>query len=196
MKLFSKLFATIVIAMGLVTSASAVDAAKVHKKRVTPQGLYLTAKEAASYIKKHQKEMLFVDIRTQAEVEYVGNAKLMDVNIPWHFKDFSKWDSKKHRFADKPMNKNFVADIQKALESKGLNKDSKIALICRSGSRSTKAAKLLSENGYNNVYNIVDGFEGGKSKKTKHRSVNGWKNKAPKNSWGYKLDKAKMYGVN
>ena len=45
--------------------------------------------------------------------------------------------------------------------------------------------------GYKNVYNIIDGFEGGKSKKTKHRTVNGWKNAG--NPWGYKLMKKQAY---
>jgi len=195
MSKLSKLVAVIMIAVFSVTSAYAIDAKKVHKKRLTPQGLYLKAKEVVPFLKKH-KNTLFVDIRTQAEVEYVGNAKAMDKNIPWHFKDFTKWNAKKKRFSDTPKNKNFVADVAKALEAKGLNEKDIILVMCRSGSRSTKAAKALFKAGYKNVYNIVDGFEGGKSKKTKHRTVNGWKNQAPKNSWGYKLDKSKMYGVN
>jgi len=50
--------------------------------------------------------------------------------------------------------------------------------------------------GYKNVYTVEDGFEGAKDRKHHHRVVNGWKNTAPASTWGYKLDKAKMYGVN
>ena len=189
MNRLSKIIAIAMIVMLGVTSATA----KVHKKRVTPQGLYLKAKEVVPFLKKH-KNTLFVDVRSQAELEFVGCAYSMDKNIPWLFKDFAKWNGKKHRFGSHT-NKNFIADIQKALKAKGLNKDDIILLMCRSGSRSTKAAKALFKAGYKKVYNIVDGFEGGKSKKTKHRTVNGWKNQAPMNSWGYKLDKSKMYGL-
>jgi len=193
MNKFSKFFAIAMIAL-LGTSAFAIDASKVNKKRHTPQGLYLTASEAASFIQKNKANTLFVDIRTQVEVEYVGHSYLMDKNIPWHFKDVSKWNEKKSRFSDTPKNANFIADIEAALKAKGLNKDSNIVVMCRSGSRSTKAAKLLSKNGYKKVYNIIDGFEGYKGK-TKQRTVNGWKLQAPANTWGYKLDKSKMYGL-
>ena len=189
MKLLSKLLVVSIITMLTVVSAS--GAMKVHKKRVTPQGLYLKAKQAYPFIKKNKANLLFVDVRTRGEVEYVGHPALMDNNIPYHFKDLSKWNAKKHRHADEPKNKNFVSEVAAALKAKGLTKDSKIALICRSGSRSTKAAKLLWDAGYKNVYNIIDGFEGGKSKKTKHRTVNGWKNAG--NPWGYKLMKKQAY---
>ena len=191
MRVLSKLVAISMIVVLSAVGAFAVDAKKVHKKRITPQGLYLKAKEAYPFIKKHQKELLFVDIRTRGEFEYVGSSALVDKNIPYHFKDLSKWNSKKHRYSDSPLNANFVNDVAAALKAKGLNKDSKIALICRSGSRSTKAANLLWGAGYKNVYNIIDGFEGGKSKKTKHRTANGWKNAG--NPWTYTFSKEQAY---
>jgi hypothetical protein len=52
----------------------------------------------------------------------------------------------------------------------------------------------MANNGYMNVTSIVDGFEGGKDKKYKHRiTKSGWKNTCPPESWGYKNSKEKMY---
>jgi len=193
MKTLSKLFAFVMIAM-LSVNVMAADK-PTSKKKVTPQNLYLKASEVPSFLKKHTNT-LFVDVRTPAEVEYVGYSYLMDNNIPVHFVNFKKWNKKKKRFSDSPKNKRFVADVENALKAKGLTKADKIIMMCRSGSRSAYAAKKLFKKGYKNVYTVVDGFEGGKDKKFKQRSVSGWKLTAPKNTWGYKLDKKKMYGVN
>ncbi len=190
MNKLSKLFAMIMIAM---LSVNVMAADKPHsKKKQTPQNLYLKASEVPAFLKNHNKT-LFVDVRTPAEVEYVGYSYLMDNNIPVHFVNFKKWNKKKKRYSDTPKNKHFVADIKKALKAKGLSKSDNIVLMCRSGSRSAYAAKKLFKKGYKNVYTVVDGFEGGKDKKYKQRSVSGWKLTAPKNTWGYKLVKEKMY---
>jgi len=192
MKTLSKLFAFVMIAMLSVNVMAADKPSK--KKKQTPQGLYLSAAEVPAFIKKH-KNTLFVDVRTPAEVEYVGYSYLMDKNIPVHFVNFKKWNDKKGRYSDTPKNKHFVADVKKALKAKGLSKADNIIVMCRSGSRSAYAAKKLFKDGYKHVYSVVDGFEGGKDKHYKHRTVDGWKNTAPKDTWGYKLVKSKMYGM-
>jgi len=193
MKTLSKLFAFVMIAM-LSVNVMAADKPS-SKKKQTPQNLYLKSAEVPAFIKAH-KNTLFIDVRTPAEVEYVGYSYLMDKNIPVHFVNFKKWNTKKSRFSDTPRNKKFVADVEKALKAKGLTKADNIIFMCRSGSRSAYASKKLDKAGYKNVYTVVDGFEGGKDKKYKQRTVSGWKLTAPKNTWGYKLDKTKMYGVN
>ena len=71
-----------------------------------------------------------------------------------------------------------------------------IFVMCRSGGRAARACNMLSEKGYQNVYNIVDGFEGDTVKDENSylkgkRVLNGWKNSlAP---WTYDLDKDKVY---
>lgn len=57
-----------------------------------------------------------------------------------------------------------------------------------------RAANLLSQLGYLNVYSVVDGFEGdvaATGPKQGQRVVNGWKNADL--PWSYKLDKDRMY---
>jgi rhodanese-related sulfurtransferase len=189
MKLFKSIIsAALLVAFTVSLGSSAPTPTK--KKKTTPQGKYLTAAETFDVIKKDSKKVLFIDVRTQYELEYVGYTKMIDRNIPIVFKTDAKWDAKKSRFA-RILNKNFVADVKKALKAKGLTKKDHIIFMCRSGSRSAYTAKLMAKAGYMNVSTVVDGFEGGKDKKTHHRTKNGWKNAGK--SWTYKLDKTKMY---
>jgi len=57
---------------------------------------------------------------------------------------------------DRPKNENFVKDF---IDKKVSKKDN-VLIICRSGVRSMAAAKLLQQQGYKNLINISDGFEG------------------------------------
>ncbi len=176
------------------TSAIAmVDANKLAKKKQTPQGKYLTAKDAYKMIQNEGENVLFIDVRTRAEVAFVGVTQLIDANIPYMTQDLDGWNEKKKKFGMNP-NSNFSIAFADAIKAKGLNKNSKIIVMCRSGGRSAKAANLLDGLGYKNVYSIIDGFEGDKAKSGPnkgHRTVNGWKNSNL--PWNYKLVQAKMY---
>ena len=173
----------------------AVNQAKVPKKYHTPQGLYLTPKETYQLVKKRKqsKNLLFLDIRTQAELEFVGWTNIVDANLPYLFNDFDEWDSKHHRFG-KGNNTEFVKRVGEHLKRKKLTRDSVIILLCRNGDRSSKAAALLDKAGYKNVYIVVGGFEGYKAKSGPNkgkRTVNGWKNAGL--PWTYRLIRKKMY---
>ncbi|WP_457607395.1 rhodanese-like domain-containing protein [Nitratifractor sp.] len=160
-----------------VTGLYAGDA-PTNKKKLTPQGKYLTPQEAYDKMQKEGDKVLFVDVRTPEELYFVGYPTVVDKNIPLAYVDYSKFKKNKKgevvKFASKP-NKQFLAELEEALKAKGLNKDSEIILMCRSGHRAAKAAKILDKAGYKNVYNLDQGFEGDKDKQ-KHRTVNGWKN--------------------
>ncbi len=172
---------------------AAVDAAAVPEKKQTPQGLYLSAKDAHDMVQKDPAKVLFIDVRTQAEVEFVGMSTMVDANIPYLISNVSEWDAKKNVFAKTP-NSGFQAAVEAQLAKKGLSKSDSIIVMCRSGDRSAKAAALLAKLGYSNVYSVVDGFEGDTAKDGAHkgeRVVNGWKNAGL--PWSYQLDKAKMY---
>ncbi len=189
-----KFFHKIVAAMALAALAATVSMASpvpTNEKHKTKAGKYLSAKEAADLLMKHGKDALFIDVRSPVEIEYVGYSYLMDKNIPLSTNDTSKWDEKKNRYAG-VKNPNFVAEVEAALKAKGLSKNANIVFMCRSGDRSAVATNLMFDAGYRNVYTVEDGFEGAKDKQFHHRTVNGWKNDAPKDTWGYKLDKAKM----
>jgi rhodanese-related sulfurtransferase len=165
---------------------------EVPEKKRTTLGLYLTAAEAYE-VAQHEK-VLFIDVRTRAEVNFLGMPTVADVNIPYMELDrMYGWDEKKGVFKMDP-NSGFVSEIDERLKKKGLAREDKIIVMCRSGDRSSGAASLLAKAGFKNVWSIVDGFEGDIAKDGPfkgQRAVNGWKNS--KLPWSYDLAKDKMY---
>jgi len=90
-------------------------------------------------------------------------------------------------------NPSFIADVISRLTQKGLTKDDKVLVMCRSGGRSAGAADLLTAAGFKQVYSVIDGFEGDAAKVGEQkgkRVINGWKNS--KLPWSFTLDKNKM----
>lgn len=173
--------------------AAGLDAGQLPAAKQTSLGKYLLAREAYE-IKTHDPaKVLFVDVRTPAEIEYVGMAEQVDINIPYLLDDYSSWDSKKGRFLMTP-NAAFQLKLESTLKARGLDRDSTILLMCRSGDRSAVATNFLAKLGYSNVYTVVEGFEGDMAKEGANkgqRVVNGWKNSGL--PWSYALSKEKMY---
>lgn len=174
-------------------SIAAEDWSKLNKKKQTKLGLYLTAKQAYKMTMANMDKILFVDVRTPSELNYLGAATVMDAHVPTVFMDTTGWDSKKHRY-NRAKNKKFIADLENALKKKGLSKNDTVILMCRSGKRSASAVNTLADHGYTKVYSVVDGYEGDKVKNGKNkgqRMKNGWKNSDL--PWTYSLDKDYMY---
>jgi rhodanese-related sulfurtransferase/cytochrome c553 len=163
-------------------------------KKKTPQGLYVTAVQAHEQLQNLGSKALFIDVRTRAEVNFLGMPDGTDANIPYMtVGSFDEWDEKKQRFKLRP-NSEFTTRVNALVEQRGMDKETPIYLICRSGSRSAKAANILSLAGYSRIYVVTDGFEGDKAKagpRKGERIVNGWKNAGL--PWSYKLDKSAMY---
>lgn len=173
--------------------AGEVDPATVPAPKQTIAKQYVNAREAAAIKQSQGQSALLIDIRTQAEIAFVGEAEAVDANIPFLLANFSAWDEKNARFQLSP-NANFVSKVGELVARTGLNKDSTIILMCRSGDRSARASDALTKAGYTRVYSLVDGFEGDVAKEgptAGKRTVNGWKNAGL--PWSYKLDKNKMY---
>lgn len=173
--------------------AYATDFSNLPEKKQTPQALYLTAIQAHDMKSENPDHVYFVDVRTPAEVEFLGMPSNADTNIPYMLNDMSEWDADKGRFLKVP-NSNFSVTLDERMEEAGLTKDATVILMCRSGTRSAKAAALLEKLGYPKAYTVVDGYEGDKAKEGDHkgqRVVNGWKN--ANLPWTYKLTEDKMY---
>lgn len=197
MKKFLTLITTPVLIVALTglfsASANAEDWSKLNAKKQTKLGLYMTSKQAYDHSMANMEKILFIDVRTPSELNYLGAATVMDAHVPTVFMDTTGWNDKKHRYK-RSVNKNFIADVDKALKKKGLTKNDTVILMCRSGKRSAKAVNMLAANGYTKVYSVVDGYEGDKVKKGENkgqRMKNGWKNSGL--PWTYSLDKDYMY---
>ena len=195
-KLLKQVF-TPIIALAMLSmfsvSAAAEDWSKLSKKKQTTLGLYMTSQQAYDHMMKDMDQSLFLDVRTPAELNYLGVTTVMDANVPTDIMDGTAWDDKKSRYRRKH-NDNFVADVDARVKAKGLKKTDTVILMCRSGKRSAKAVNELAKNGYTKVYSVIDGYEGGKVKKGENkgkRMKDGWKNSGL--PWTYSMDKDLMY---
>ncbi len=190
--LFVSLLLIVPVTSVAVDIKSTVIGDQLKKKKQSESNKYLTAKEAYAVLQENGDNVLFIDVRTPSEVEFVGWTSLADAVIPYMTNDFDEWDEKKHRY-QKVINGDFPIVFEELVMAKGFNKNTPIIFMCRSGTRSGKAATLATKLGYTQAYTVVDGFEGDKAKEGAdkgHRVVNGWKNSgAP---WSYKLDGSKI----
>jgi rhodanese-related sulfurtransferase len=90
-----------------------------------------------------------LDVRTQEEWNGVGKPDAESLNSKTFFISLLLGP-------DRQKNENFIKDFLQ----KKISKKDNILVICRSGVRSMAAAKLLQQEGYKNLVNISDGFEG------------------------------------
>jgi len=99
-----------------------------------------------AYKKVKTKNNYIIDVRTQAEYEFLGHPA-MSYNIPYEF-----WTPEGNI-----NNLHFVEDVSFKFSQSDI-----LMIICRSGSRSAAACEELIKNGFKNVFDITDGFEGPK----------------------------------
>ncbi len=111
---------------------------------VAPQ--LATATEAYDLHNKDGKNILFVDVRIESEL-LEGLPTPVDANVPFAHIVNEKWG----------FNDDFVPTIERCLKKEGLNKQSRIILICSTGNRSKMAAERLKSVGYKNVYSVKGG---------------------------------------
>jgi rhodanese-related sulfurtransferase len=171
--------------------AQKVDPAKVPEEQRSKLGLYVLPKETPPFIKAQGGKVMFLDVRTRAEAQFMGMADGVDALVPYvEFQEFmTDWDDNRGFYKLEPFS-DFAPEVERRLKAKGLTKNDTILLICRAGERSSRAADLLQSLGYTKVYTVLNGFEGELSAKGR-RNVNGWKNDGL--PWSYDLDRKKMY---
>ncbi len=185
--------ALIIASLGTATLEAASEA-DVKPKWHTPYGLYLTPAEAHQMKRDRGDAVLFIDVRTRAEIKYIGMAGAVDAHIPVRMlRDDYAWSKKSSTYRTRE-NPDFVAAVDKLLRHKGLDREVPIIVMCQSGSRAPTAARLLHKAGFASVYTQYQGFEGNKAtagERKGQRVVNGWKNAGL--PWSYNLDPDKMY---
>lgn len=104
-----------------------------------------------------QKGAKLVDVRTDAELQYVGS-------IPGS--EAIEWND----YPDGKRNPDFLEQLAGAVE-----KDEPVMFICRSGARSHHAAVAATQAGWREAYNVLEGFEGDKDPDGHRNTVGGWK---------------------
>ena len=113
---------------------------------------------------------ILVDVRTTIEHKFVGvvnDSKLENKMILLEWLIFPLMEE----------NNEFQNQIEESLNSifKENIKETKLYFLCKTGVRSNMAAQFMSNLGYKNCYNIINGFEGDYNEKQQRGFVNGWK---------------------
>lgn len=184
-------FVTAVLAGCFLSSTVLADAGLPAKKQ-TLNGLYLTSVQAAEMLQG--SDAVFIDVRSRPELNFTGVAERVDVHIPLMvLPEKAVFNAKKGGYRMK-FNPDFVLAFETYLMENGYDETTPVVLICRSGARSAKAANILREMGYANVWSVTDGFEGDKAKagaQKGQRVVNGWKNAGL--AWSYSIRPDQVY---
>lgn len=104
-----------------------------------------------------QRGTKLVDVRTEAELQYVGS-------IPGS--ETIEWNT----YPEGARNPDFIKRLAGAAK-----KDEPVMFLCRSGARSHQAAIAATQSGWQEAYNILEGFEGDKDADGHRNTVGGWR---------------------
>lgn len=110
-----------------------------------------------------EPETVLVDVRTRAEWSFVGMPDLGSIGkrvVP------IEWVT----FPDGDINPAFLEQLRATVPQ-----DATVLFLCRSGGRSVDAAETAARAGYDDSWNVTEGFEGGHDADG-HRQRDGWKN--------------------
>ena len=111
-------------------------------------------------------QVYLIDVRSTMEYLMVGHPANA-IHVPWL--DEPDWTP----------NPRFCAQVREVMLGGLLGSDEEdgptILLICRSGRRSVEAGKVLLEAGFQNVFNILGGFEGPLDKAHHRSTQSGWR---------------------
>ena len=115
---------------------------------------------------QHEPRAVMIDVRSDMEFLFVGHP-IGAIHIPWI--DYPDWR----------LNANFVTEVRKLVLG-GVCHDEPdsgvpILLICRSGKRSLEAGNSLIKEGFCQVYNVAEGFEGDLDDHHHRSSRGGWR---------------------
>lgn len=119
----------------------------------------VTPREAYQLLQADARVKL-VDVRTEAERAWVGRVAVgpeQHVAVEW-----TTWPGG-------TPNPAFAAQLQEVA-----GKDEVLLFLCRSGVRSRHGARVATEHGYAECYDVLEGFEGDKDSEGHRKTVGGW----------------------
>ena len=116
-----------------------------------------TPPEAMEYMNAAANSVI-VDVRTSPELNYVGRIP-KSVEIEWQI------------WPDMSINERFISELKNA----GIDEQTPVLFICRSGVRSHNAAVAAHAAGYRKAFNILEGFEGDLNADKQRSRTSGWR---------------------
>jgi rhodanese-related sulfurtransferase len=125
----------------------------------------LTPPQAWKLVQEDPRAII-VDVRSNMEFLFIGHPKGA-INVPWI--DEPDWK----------INPHFAAEVRKVLLG-GIHCHTDVGcapviLVCRSGKRSLDAGELLLKEGFTDVYNVLEGFEGELDENHHRSTLGGWR---------------------
>ncbi len=132
----------------------------IHIVDVQVQDVWTRLKEDAGSV--------LVDVRTRAEWAYVG---LPDLSSIGKQPVLIEWQT----FPDSRVDPGFAERLTKTLDEAGVDRQSELFFICRSGARSKAAAQATTAAGFAACRNVADGFEGPLDADRHRGRTAGWK---------------------
>lgn len=131
---------------------------KVTVKTILPR-------EAWALVQENPRAVL-IDVRSNMEYLFVGHPA-GSIHVPWI--DEPDWQ----------INPHFVTQVRQLMLGgvcrEGESDCAPVVLICRSGKRSLEAGKLLVKEGFADVFNVAEGFEGELDENHHRSTVGGWR---------------------
>ena len=141
--------------MGKITEILQTAQQRAKKMNLPYEGALLP--DEAYEIMRNAPSAVLVDVRTRAELDWVG-AIPDAVAVEWA------------SYPDMRANPHFVAQLEQQVD-----KESLLMFICRSGARSHNAAVAATQAGYPDCYNVLEGFEGDKDEDKHRNTTSGWR---------------------
>lgn len=142
----------------MTTAADILDSARGRGTGLPYAGA-VTPQEALALLQSSAHVRL-IDVRTNAERDWVGRVAIADAQH-----GAVQWST----YPGGVPNPDFVAQL-----SAQAGKDDVLLFLCRSGVRSRHAARVATEAGFANAFDILEGFEGDKDAEGHRKSVGGW----------------------
>lgn len=137
-----------------------VDHYDVTPEKHTLLDQYLKSEEAARYLARFP-DMVLIDVRPRRFVGSEGSPAQAQGHVPFLIdQDTAEARTPAAAAPRMSINPAFAADVDALVRGTGRGKEATVMLICGSGMFSARAADLLAEAGYKNVYAIIDGMDG------------------------------------
>ena len=141
--------------MGRITELLSLAQARARELNLAYEGA-LTPREAHEVLQLAPAARL-VDVRTKAELDWVGRVPGA-IEIEWM------------AYPGSVLNPHFLQTLKHSVMTESL-----LIFLCRSGQRSSAAAKAATEAGFPDCYNILEGFEGNKDANGQRNRTGGWR---------------------
>ena len=131
----------------------------------TPHEVHELSPQDAHELLEKNPAAVMIDVRSSMEFLFVGHAKGA-VHVAWI--DEPDWK----------VNPHFSTQVRQVMLG-GLSCSeggcAPVVLICRSGKRSREAGEALIRDGFSDVYNVSEGFEGELDEQHHRSATGGWR---------------------